>query len=78
MTPGNLRNCDTDFTFYKKLLVPESFVEFGHYLAASLVLIASLHTVYAGHFSCNDCHVIYCDEAEIICKQVIPCFSYRI
>lgn len=40
----------------RKLLVPKTFGEYGHYRAAAVDEIASLKPVYAGYKQCIDCH----------------------
>lgn len=44
------------FLIIRKLLIPETFGEYGHYRAASLQEIESLEEVYAGQQLCFECH----------------------
>ena len=44
------------FLFVRRLFVPESFGEIGHYRAAAVDEIISQEIKYAGHQACQDCH----------------------
>jgi len=50
------------FIFGRRMLVPKSFGEYGHYRAAAVDDIISQEMQYAGHQICAECHDDIADE----------------
>jgi len=46
----------TIFIVIRRLLIPDTFGDLGHYRASSLQDNASLPIIYAGHEACIECH----------------------
>lgn len=61
------------FLVIRQLLIPESFGEYGHYRANSLIENEANEIHYAGHMACLDCHQDVEDAKLLDVHETINC-----
>ncbi len=61
------------FLIGRRLVVPDTFYEFGHYRGASLEDNANKEPLYAGHESCRECHSEIAENKEYDVHAEVAC-----
>jgi hypothetical protein len=63
----------TVFIFGRRLLVPETFGDLGHYRASSLLDNEKFEPIFAGHTACLECHQDIAESLEYDLHSDISC-----
>jgi hypothetical protein len=63
------------FILVRRILLPPSFGQYGHYRANSLQSNAAKEAHYAGHETCVECHQDIADMIEMDLHDIVSCES---